>query len=112
MHNLGLYYFEGTGGAKNLTTAAQWFGKAANFGLIDSQYNLARLYEGGFGVPQSQTDAYKWYLIASRSGDAESRAAADRLKALLPAGPAKAAEIAAAAFRPSAPAATLQTASR
>ena len=112
MHNLGLYYFEGTGGTKNLATAAQWFGKAANLGLVDSQYNLARLYEGGFGVPQSQSDAYKWYLIASRSGDAESRNAADRLKALLPAASARSAETSAAAFRPSAPAATVQTASR
>ena len=112
MHNLGLYYFEGTGGTKNLTMAAQWFRKAANLGLVDSQYNLARLYEGGFGVPQSQADALSWYLIAARSGDAESRAAADRLKAQMPAATARAAEGVADAFRPSAPTATIQTASR
>ena len=112
MHNLGLYYFEGTGGTKNLTLAAQWFRKAANLGLVDSQYNLARLYEGGFGVPQSQQDALTWYLIAARSGDAESRAAAERLKAQLPPATAHAAQGVADAFRPSAPAATIQTASR
>jgi localization factor PodJL len=112
MHNLGLYYFEGTGGPKNLALAAQWFRKAADMGLVDSQYNLARLYEGGFGVAQSASEAYKWYLIAARSGDAESLAAAARLKAQLPAAAARADEAAAAAFRPTAPAATVQTASR
>jgi localization factor PodJL len=112
MHNLGLYYFEGTGGPKNLATAAQWFRKAADFGLVDSQYNLARLYEGGFGVPQSPAEAYKWYLVAARSGDAESNAAAERLKPLVPAQAARTAEAFAASFRPSAPAATVQTASR
>jgi localization factor PodJL len=112
MHNLGLYYFEGTGGAKNLALAAQWFRKAADMGLVDSQYNLARLYEGGFGVAQNSGEAYKWYLVASRSGDAESRAAAERLKAQLPAAAARADEASAETFHPTAPAATLQTASR
>ncbi|HEY5412785.1 MAG TPA: Localization factor PodJS [Caulobacteraceae bacterium] len=112
MHNLGLYYFEGTGGPKNPTVAAQWFRKAADLGLVDSQYNLARLYQGGFGVPQSPAEAYKWYLIAARSGDAESRAAADRLKTQLPAQTARADEASAARFHPGAPATTLQTASR
>ena len=112
MHNLGLYYFEGVGGAKNLALAAQWFRKAADMGLVDSQYNLARLYEGGFGVAQSTGEAYKWYLIASRSGDAESRAAAERLKAQLPAAAAKADETFAETFHPTAPIATVKTASR
>ena len=112
MHNLGLYYFEGTGGAKNLALAAQWFRKAADMGLVDSQYNLARLYEGGFGVGQSSSEAYKWYLVAARSGDAESRAASDRLKAQLPGAQARADEAFAANFRPTAPTATVQTASR
>ena len=112
MHNLGLYYFEGTGGAKNLALAAQWFRKAADLGLVDSQYNLARLYEGGFGVSQSPSEAYRWYLIAGRSGDAESLAAAQRLKAQIPAATARADETFAANFHPSAAAATVQTASR
>ncbi len=112
MHNLGLYYFEGTGGAKNPALAAQWFRKAADMGLVDSQYNLARLYEGGFGVAQSASEAYRWYLIAARSGDAESLAASARLKAQLPAATARADEADAARFHPTAPAATVQTASR
>ncbi len=100
MHNLALYYFEGTGGPKNTTLAAQWFRRAAEMGLVDSQYNLARLYEGGFGVSQNPAEAYKWYVIASRAGDGESKAAAEKLKRLLSPQAQKTAEAAALAFQP------------
>ena len=98
MHNLALYYFEGTGGPKNTTTAAQWFRRAADLGLTDSQYNLGRLYEEGFGVAQNPAEAYKWYLIATRSGDSESRASAQRIKGQLSVEAQSAAERAATGF--------------
>ena len=98
MHNLALYYFEGTGGPKNTTIAAQWFHRAADLGLLDSQYNLGRLYEEGFGVSQNPAEAYKWYLIAAKGGDAESRASAQRLKRQLSAEAQTAAERAAGTF--------------
>lgn len=107
MHNLALYYFEGTGGPKNLTAAAQWFKRAADLGLVDSQYNLAKLYEGGFGVTANPAEAYKWYLIAARSGDAESRTSAERIKSQLSAEAQAAAAQAASAFRPDTPAPTV-----
>jgi len=100
MHNLALYYFEGTGGPKNTTLAAQWFRRAADLGLVDSQYNLARLFEGGFGVSQNPAEAYKWYGIAARAGDGESKAAAEKLKRLLSPQAQKTAERAALAFQP------------
>ena len=99
MHNLALYYFEGTGGPKNTTTAAQWFHRAADLGLVDSQYNLGRLYEEGFGVSQNPAEAYKWYLIAAKSGDAESRMSALRLKNELSSEAQSAAERAAQGFQ-------------
>jgi localization factor PodJL len=99
MHNLALYYVEGSGGPKNTTTAAQWFRRAADLGLVDSQYNLGRLYEEGFGVTQNPAEAYKWYLIAAHAGDAESRASAQRLKGQLSAEAQAAAERAAGAFQ-------------
>jgi localization factor PodJL len=98
MHNLALYYFEGTGGPKNTTTAAQWFRRAADLGLTDSQYNLGRLFEEGFGVPQNPAEAYKWYVIAARSGDAESRISAQRVKGQLSVEAQAAAERAAMTF--------------
>lgn len=104
MHNLGLYYFEGQGGAKNTTTAAQWFRKAADLGLSDSQYNLGRLYEEGYGVMQNAAEAYKWYLIAARAGDAEARSSAERVKRELSPEARSAAERSALGFRASSPA--------
>jgi localization factor PodJL len=103
MHNLALYYFEGTGGPKNLTQAAQWFRRAADLGLVDSQYNLGRLYEEGFGVSQNPAEAYKWYLIAQRSGDTESRNSAQRIKGQLSVEAQTAADRAAQAFRAQSP---------
>jgi localization factor PodJL len=57
-----------------MTLAARWFAKAAALGLADSQFNLAVLYERGEGLPQSLSDAYKWYAIAALSGDGEAKA--------------------------------------
>jgi localization factor PodJL len=103
MHNLALYYFEGTGGPKNTSTAAQWFQRAAEMGLVDSQYNLGRLHEEGIGVPQNAAEAYRWYLIAGRAGDAESRASSQRVKAELSAEARVVAEKSAASFRAATP---------
>jgi localization factor PodJL len=110
MHNLALFYFSGDGGQKNMTTAAQWFRRAADQGLVDSQYNLGRLYEEGFGVTTNPAEAYKWYLIAGRAGDAEARTSAERLKRSLSAEAQAAAQRSALAFRSPAPAASARTA--
>ena len=103
MHNLGLYFFEGTGGPKNLTSAAQWFRRAADLGLTDSQYNLGKLYEEGFGVTQNGAEAYKWYLIAGRAGDSESKGSAERIRSSLSAEARAGAERAAAGYRAALP---------
>jgi len=103
MHNLALYYFEGTGGSKNTTVASQWFRKAADLGLTDSQYNLASLYEQGSGVNQNAAEAYKWYLIAARSGDSEAKSSAERVKRDLSAEARAAAERSATGYRSAAP---------
>lgn len=99
MHNLALYYFEGTGGPPNPVSAATWFRRAAEAGLQDSQYNLARLYELGNGVAQNRAEAYKWYLIAAAGGDAEAKASAERLRGQLSADTQAAAQRSATAFR-------------
>ena len=73
---------------------------------MDSQYNLARLYEEGFGVAQNPAEAYKWYLIAGRQGDGESRLSALRIKGQLSAEAQSASERAAQGFQPQAGAMT------
>lgn len=99
MHNLGLFLFEGTGGAQDRGQAAQWFRRAADANVADSQFNLARLYEQGLGVARNPAEAYKWYLIAGSNGDADARAAAQRLRGGLTADARSASERSATAFR-------------
>ena len=68
--------------------------------MPDSQFNLGVLYERGMGVPQSLTEAYKWYAIAAAQGDAESRARIDAIATQVGTSERAAAEKAAAEFRP------------
>ncbi|WP_339931095.1 hypothetical protein [uncultured Brevundimonas sp.] len=85
MHAYGMYLFDGVGGPRNRAEALDWLLKAAGRGLIDSQYNVARIYENGEeGVAPNAGEAYKWYLIAARAGDDDARAAADRLGVSVP----------------------------
>ena len=88
---------------RNAPAAAEWFRRAAELGLLDSQFNLAALYEHGDGVSRNAAEAYKWYLIAGRAGDAESprRGAPGARRAHADA--RAMAERAAADFQPSAP---------
>jgi localization factor PodJL len=79
MHNLALYYFRGEGGPQDATVAAQWFKKAAERGIVDSQYNLGLLYQSGSGVPRDLAQAYRWFTVAANAGDTEARAAATQL---------------------------------
>lgn len=103
MHNLGIAFAQGQGGAKNLTLAAEWFRKAADLGLVDSQYNLGVLYEQGRGVTQNAAEAYKWYLIAARSRDELALENAARIRTGLSAEARAVAERSAQGFRPVSP---------
>ena len=103
MHNLGLDLHEGVGGARNAAQAAEWFRRAAELGLLDSQFNLAAIYEHGDGVSVNPAEAYKWYLIAGRSGDAEAKAGALRVRAGLTPDARAVAERAAMEFQPTTP---------
>ncbi len=100
MHNYGMYLFEGIGGARDQGAALDWLRKAAESGLVDSQFNVAKLYESGDADIQANLpEAYKWYLIAARAGDGDAQAAVERLRAGLPASERGAARAAADAFQ-------------
>jgi len=64
-------------------TAARWFNVAADHGLADSQFNLAILYENGMGVSKDLQQAYKWLMLAAKSGDKDAATRRDTLKAKL-----------------------------
>ncbi len=81
MHNLAVLSV--SGGRTDYAAAAKWFTQAADFGLADSQVNLAILYQNGLGVPKDLKQAYKWLALAKRSGDQEAAGRAIHVRALL-----------------------------
>ena len=85
MHNLGVFYFRGEGGAQDLASAAQWFRKAAGAGVVESQYNLGLLYQSGSGVRRDLVQARHWFGLAAAKGDAEARRALADMTAQAPA---------------------------
>ncbi len=58
--------------ARNYTEAMRWLRMAADQGDVVAMFNVAKLYEKGQGVEQSDTSAARWYLQAAEQGDAES----------------------------------------
>ena len=83
MHNLAVLYAEGIGGAADYRTAAQWFRKAAERGVTDSQYNLAILYARGIGVEQDFAESFKWFFLAAKEGDKDAARKRDEMAAHL-----------------------------
>lgn len=99
MHAYGMYLFDGVGGPRNRSEALTWMLRAAERGLVDSQYNVARLLEtGDEGIGPNPTQALKWYLVAARAGDGDAQTAAERLQAALPSGERERAQAEAARF--------------
>ena len=50
-----------------------WYRQAAEQGLAVAHANLGVLYANGEGVPQDDTEAYKWFNLAATYADAEQR---------------------------------------
>lgn len=70
MHDLGNYHAYGQGGLeRNMDDALDWFTKAAERGVVDSQFNVAFLREGNEGVAADIETALFWYHVAARQGD-------------------------------------------
>ena len=67
---LGHIYFDGI--LKDLAQAAYWWQRAAETGNLNAQFNLALLYERGWGISKDQTKAMQWFERAARSGDSEA----------------------------------------
>ena len=80
--------------------AARWFEQGALHGNRDSQFNIALLFQEGFGVEQSLADAYAWLSIAARNGDRDAAGRAQALVGQLTPEQRQAAEQVAASFRP------------
>lgn len=61
----GIYEFGGEEVVADPAKAAKWYRKAAEHGLPRAQYNLARLYADGQGVPQDYRQAFHWLRKAA-----------------------------------------------
>ncbi len=65
---------------KNPAQAADWLAKAADQDNPHAQFNLAYLYENGYGVPMNADLAKRWYGASAANGYEKAK---QRLEALL-----------------------------
>lgn len=65
---VGYFYLEGIGVAKDLERAFYWTERGAMHGDRDAQYNLAVMYEEGIGTEFNQEEAIHWYKAARAQG--------------------------------------------
>lgn len=70
----GYMYQYGFGAEKNYAEAAVWYRKAAEQGVISSQYTLAYFYANGLGVAQDNAQAIHWYRQAAARGSEYAQA--------------------------------------
>jgi localization factor PodJL len=98
MHNLGVLL--AVGERADYAAAARWFGQAAERGLVDSQFNLAVLHESGRGVTKDLKQAYIWFALAAKSGDAAAMRRLEQIAAQLQPAELAAADQSVAAWHP------------
>lgn len=80
MHNLAVLQTSGlVGGKPDMAEAIDWFTKASELGVKDSQVNLGILFTRGMGVKENLVEAYKWFAVAARGGDADAATKRDTL---------------------------------
>jgi localization factor PodJL len=102
MHNLAVLLADGDG-KPDYEGAATWFRKAAQYGIHDSQFNLAILLVRGLGVEPSLVQSYQWFAIAAAQGDTDAAGKRDEIGAKLSPSELSVAKALAAAFHPRAP---------
>ncbi|HSR79566.1 MAG TPA: hypothetical protein VLL28_02205 [Hyphomicrobiaceae bacterium] len=98
MHNLGVLL--AVGERADDAAAARWFAQAAERGLVDSQFNLAILHESGRGVAKDLKQAYIWFALAAKSGDAAAVRRLEQIAAQLRPAELAAADQSVAAWHP------------
>ncbi len=70
---IGYFYYEGLGVAKDMERACYWTRRAAEHGDWDAQYNLAeQFYEPGLVVERDLEMAKAWYRRAALQGHPEA----------------------------------------
>ena len=75
MVKVGLMCLKGIGCSKNIAQSVLMFSLASEAGNPDAQYELAKLYAVGNGVPQDNQQAYIWSSLALACGKGDSEIA-------------------------------------
>jgi hypothetical protein len=66
---LAIIYHQGLGGKqKNLSTAIEYYIKAAEFGNIEAQFQLGMLYFSGKNIPRDYSKSIKYFSMAAFQG--------------------------------------------
>ena len=60
----------------------KWYGKAADQGNAEAQFDLGRMYEKGQGVPQDYLYAHMWFNLAAAGFSAWDKRAVNGRDAL------------------------------
>jgi len=68
-----IFYDNGQGVGKNEQQAVQWYGKAADQGHAQAQYNLGFHHESGQGVGENEQEAVQWNRKAAEQGHAQAQ---------------------------------------
>jgi TPR repeat protein len=68
---------------RNEAEALKLFRKAAEQGENEARLRLGDMYAAGRGVPQSNFQAYVWYGVAARSGNAAAKNNQERVGAAM-----------------------------
>jgi TPR repeat protein len=67
-YDLGYWYLNGRGGARDYRSGFNWLMRAAQSGNVAAQNAVARLYMQGIGTEPDTAAAAAWYVLAKRSG--------------------------------------------
>lgn len=70
---LGLIFELGLSSEGDQDEAPEWYMRAALRGLPAAQFQLAKLYIEGRGVPRDVVSSYVWMALAARAGHASAR---------------------------------------
>lgn len=95
-YNMGVFHEQGRGVRKDAAESAKWYKRAAAQGHKDAQYNLGAFY----AQRNDPAQAYYWFGLAAKAGDADAARLRDRAGARLPSGEATAIERRVRAWRP------------
>ena len=73
MHNLAvLYAQDGGAGKPDYAAAMDWFRRAADYGVRDSQFNLGVLFGRGLGATADLAQSWMWFSLAAHQGDTDA----------------------------------------